>query len=87
MTDRYESAVLQEYIQDTFVSAATVIGVVAMVQIVLVNAVKTPLLTNIHFVLPDAIRSAGNYAYTREGTGLIKANGFFLSGSRRRFRS
>ncbi len=78
MTDRYDLRSVQEYIQDTFVSAATVIGVVATVQIVLVNAVKTPLLTNIHFVLPDAIRSAGNYAYTREGTGLIKANGFFL---------
>ncbi len=78
MTDRRDLRDVQEYIEDTFVSAATVIGVVAMVQIVLVNAVKTPLLANIHFLLPDAIRSAGNYAYTREGTGLIKANGFFL---------
>jgi hypothetical protein len=78
MTDKHDLGSVQEYIEDTFVSAATVISVVAIVQIVLVNAVKTPLLTNIHFVLPDAIRGAGNYAYTREGTGLIKANGFFL---------
>jgi MFS family permease len=78
MTDRYDLRSVQECIQDTFVSAATVIGLVAIIQIVVVNAVKTPFLTNIHFVLPDAIRGAGNYAYTREGTGLIKANGFFL---------
>jgi len=78
MTDRYDLQSVQEFIQDTFVSAATVIGLVAIIQIVAVNAVKTPFLTNIHFVLPDAIRGAGNYAYTREGTGLIKANGFFL---------
>jgi len=78
MTDRYDLQSVQEFIQDTFVSAATVIGLVGIIQIVAVNAVKTPFLTNIHFVLPDAIRGAGNYAYTREGTGLIKANGFFL---------
>jgi MFS family permease len=78
MTDRYDLRSVQECIQDTFVSAATVIGLIAIIQIVVVNAVKTPFLTNIHFVLPDAIRGAGNYAYTREGTGLIKANGFFL---------
>jgi MFS family permease len=78
MTDRHDLGSVQEYIQDTLVSAASVIGVIAIVQLFLVNAVKSPLLTNIHFVLPDAIRGAGNYAYTREGTGLIKANGFFL---------
>jgi hypothetical protein len=68
---------VQQYIQNTFVSAAMVIGLVAFVQIILVN-VGVSSLTNIHFVLPEQLRSAGIYTYTREGGGLIKANGFFL---------
>ncbi len=69
---------VQDYIQRTFVTAATVIAVISIVQIVAVNAVKSPFITNIHFVLPEAIRSEGAYTYSREDAGLIKANGFFL---------
>jgi hypothetical protein len=69
---------VQEYIERAFVAAATVIGVISLVQIIVVNVVKSPLLTNIHFVLPEAIRSVGAYTYSREGGGLTKANGFFL---------
>ena len=69
---------VQTYIQDTFVSIAPVIGVIALVQLVLVNAMNNSLLANIHFVLPEAIRSAGTYAYARADTEFIKPNGFFL---------
>jgi hypothetical protein len=78
LNDRYDLEPVQRYIQYSFVSAAAVIGVIAIVQIVLVNALNLTILTNIHFVLPAEIRSAGTYAYTREGTGFLKANGFFL---------
>jgi hypothetical protein len=78
LSNRQDLQPVQEYIEDTFISIAIVISLIALVQLVLVNATKSPLLMNIHFVLPEAIRSAGSYAYTREGTGLIKANGYFL---------
>jgi hypothetical protein len=78
LNGRHDLQPVQECIQDTFISIATIIGFIALIQLVLVNATKSSLLTNIHFVLPEAIRSAGSYAYTREGTGLIKANGYFL---------
>lgn len=69
---------VHEYVLSAFVSAATFIAIVAIVQIVLVNATKSSLLTNIYFNLPAAIRGAGNYTFVREGGGIIKANGFFL---------
>ena len=69
---------VQDYIQRAFVAAATVIGVISLVQIIAVNAVNNPLIANIHFVLPDAIRSEGVYTYRHESAGLTKANGFFL---------
>lgn len=69
---------VHDYILSAYVSAATTIAVVAIVQIVLVNATKSSLLTNIYFNLPQAIRGAGNYTFVREGGGIIKANGFFL---------
>ncbi|WP_063678875.1 hypothetical protein [Bradyrhizobium neotropicale] len=69
---------VHEYILSAYVSAATVIAGIAIVQIVLVNATKSSLLTNIYFSLPEAIRGAGHYTFVREGGGIIKPNGFFL---------
>ncbi|MBR0697932.1 hypothetical protein [Bradyrhizobium lablabi] len=69
---------VHEYILAAYVSAATVIAGIAVVQIVLVNATKSSLLTNIYFSLPEVIRGAGRYTFVREGGGIIKANGFFL---------
>lgn len=69
---------VHEYILSAYVSAATTIAAIAVVQIVLVNATKSSLLTNIYFNLPEAIRGAGHYTFVREGGGIIKANGFFL---------
>ena len=73
-----EPEAVHRYILSAYVSAATTIAVIAVVQIVLVNATKSSLLTNIYFNLPQAIRGAGNYTFVREGGGIIKANGFFL---------
>jgi len=73
-----EPEAVHQYILSAYVSAATIIAAVAVVQIVLVNATKSSLLTNIYFNLPEAIRGAGNYTFVREGGGIIKANGFFL---------
>ena len=67
-----------EYVLSAYVSAATCIACIAIVQIVLVNATKSALLTNIYFTLPEAIRGAGRYTFLREGGGIIKPNGFFL---------
>jgi hypothetical protein len=69
---------VQKYVQHAFVSAATIIAVVGVAQIILVNALGATFLKNIHFVLPEAIRSAGVYQYSREDEGIVKANGFFL---------
>ncbi|KWV58524.1 hypothetical protein AS156_33570 [Bradyrhizobium macuxiense] len=69
---------VHEYILSAYVSAATVIACIALVQIVLVNATKSTMLTNIYFNLPEAIRGAGHYTFLREGGGIIKPNGFFL---------
>lgn len=69
---------VQEDIQSTFISAATVIAAIAVVQLVIVNATKVNALTNIYFILPEAIRGGGTYTFQREGGSLIKANGFFL---------
>ena len=68
---------VQRYIQYAFISAATVIAAIATAQIILVNAGISPL-RNIYFMLPQAIRGAGVYTFTREGGGIVKANGFFL---------
>ena len=68
---------VQRYIQYAFISAATVIAAIATAQIILVNAGISPL-RNIYFILPQAIRGAGVYTFTREGGGIVKANGFFL---------
>jgi len=67
-----------EYIVGVYVKAASAIAAVAMVQLVLVNALKSEALVNIYFVLPQAIRGAGHYTFLREAGGLIKPNGFFL---------
>ena len=69
---------VQQYIESAYVSAAAVISVVALVQILLVNAFNAPYFTNIYFVLPEEIRGAGNYTFLREGGAVVKANGFFL---------
>src|ERR1700744_1136063 len=69
---------VQHYIERAYVSATAVISVVALVQILLVNAYNTPYLTNIYFVLPEAIRGAGTYSFLRDGGAIVKANGFFL---------
>ncbi len=69
---------VQEDIQSTYVSAATVIAAIAIVQLVIVNATKVNALTNIYFILPEAIRGGGTYTFLREGGSLVKANGFFL---------
>lgn len=76
-SDRGLQAV-QSTLQDVFVAAATIISVIAIVQLAVVNAVKIQALMNIHFVLPEAVRSAGTYTYSREGAGFVKANGYFL---------
>jgi hypothetical protein len=73
-----QTGAVHQYILYAFVSAATVIAGVAVVQIILVNALKLSFLTNIYFVLPEAIRGAGFYTFSREGGGIVKANGFFL---------
>ncbi|MGY8681563.1 hypothetical protein Q2941_27815 [Bradyrhizobium sp. UFLA05-153] len=69
---------VQDSIQSTFVSAASVIAVIAVAQLILVNATKANALTNIYFILPEAIRGGGTYTFLREGGSLIKANGYFL---------
>jgi hypothetical protein len=71
---------VHSYISATFVSLACIIAAIALVQLALVNAFKgSEYLLNISFVLPEQIRGAGNYAFYREaGSGLVKANGFFL---------
>jgi hypothetical protein len=71
-------AAVHDYILQAFVSAGTAIAGIAVVQIILVNALKLSFLTNIYFILPEAIRGAGFYTFVREGGGIIKANGFFL---------
>jgi len=73
-----QTEVVHQYILYAFVSAATVIAGVAVVQIILVNALKLSFLTNIYIVLPEAVRGAGFYTFAREGGGIVKANGFFL---------
>jgi len=77
LKERQGLQAVQKYVQYAFVTAATIIALVGVAQIILVNAGVT-ILTNIHFVLPQAIRSAGVYQYSREGEGIVKANGFFL---------
>jgi hypothetical protein len=67
-----------DYIVGVTVAAASVITLVGIAQIVLVNAARLSSLTNIYFVLPEAIRGAGTYTHFREGGGIVKANGFFL---------
>lgn len=69
---------VHQNIQSTYVSAATVIAAIAVVQFVVVNATKINALTNIFFILPEAIRGGGTYTFMREGGSLIKANGYFL---------
>jgi hypothetical protein len=71
-------AAVHHYILQAFVSAGTAIAAIAVVQIILVNALKLSFLTNIYFLLPEAIRGAGTYTFVREGGGIVKANGFFL---------
>ncbi|MBR0797157.1 hypothetical protein JQ615_17330 [Bradyrhizobium jicamae] len=68
-----------DYVLKAYVLAATIIAVVAIVQLVAVNITKLDILTNIYFVLPKEVRGAGTYTFYREGGGgLVKANGFFL---------
>ncbi|WP_369726029.1 hypothetical protein AB8Z38_15905 [Bradyrhizobium sp. LLZ17] len=67
-----------DYIIAVYVTVASVIAAVGLVQLVLVNAAKMSTLTNIYYVLPDAIRGAGHYTRFREDSGITKANGFFL---------
>jgi hypothetical protein len=71
--------VVQEYILNAYITAASAIAAIAIVQLVLVNAAHVQALGNIYFVLPEAIRGAGSYTFFREGGGgIVKANGFFL---------
>ena len=69
---------VQQYIQSVYIFAATIIGCIAVMQIVLVNMFGASYLTNIYFVLPEEIRGAGTYTFLREEGGIVKANGFFL---------
>jgi hypothetical protein len=69
---------VEDYIVNVYVTVASVIAAVGVVQLVLVNAAKVSTLTNIYFVLPAAIRGAGHYTRFREDSGITKANGFFL---------
>jgi hypothetical protein len=69
---------IQQYIERAYVSAATAISVIAVIQIVLVNVFDASYLTNVYFILPEEIRGAGSYTFFREGGGIVKANGFFL---------
>ncbi|MET4481505.1 hypothetical protein [Bradyrhizobium sp. F1.13.3] len=69
---------VHDYILKAYVTAATVIAAVAVIQIVLVNITKLDVLTNIYFILPKDIRGAGTYTFLREEGGIVKANGFFL---------
>jgi len=78
LQNRQDLELIQQYIQSTYVSAAAVISVVAVVQFVLVNGLGATALTNVYFALPEGIRGAGTYAFFREGGGMVKANGFFL---------
>jgi hypothetical protein len=73
-----QPAAVHDYILQAFVSAGTAIAGIAVVQIILVNALKLSFLTNIYFLLPESIRGAGTYTFVREGGGIVKANGFFL---------
>jgi hypothetical protein len=78
LQNQHDLTLIQGYIQRSYVSAATVIAAIAVVQIVLVNGFGATFLTNVNFVLPEAIRGAGTYTYFRESGGIVKANGFFL---------
>ncbi|WP_284274156.1 hypothetical protein [Bradyrhizobium iriomotense] len=69
---------IQDYILKAYVTAATVIAVIAVVQFVVVNVAKLDIFTNIYFVLPKEIRGAGTFTFLREEGGITKANGFFL---------
>ncbi|MET4322945.1 hypothetical protein [Bradyrhizobium sp. RT5a] len=79
LVERADLQPTQNYILNAFVTGASIIAGVAILQIVLVNALKLSALANIYFVLPTAIRGAGTYTFLREGGGgIVKANGFFL---------
>lgn len=70
---------LSNYIQARYTYFASIIAVIAVVQLIAVNLFKgNQYLSNISFVLPDEIRGAGTYAFFREGGGIVKANGYFL---------
>lgn len=69
---------VNDYIMNVYITVASVIAAVGLVQLVLVNAARVSTLTNIYYMLPDAIRGAGHYTRFREDSGIIKANGFFL---------
>jgi hypothetical protein len=69
---------IQQYIESTYVSAATVIAAIAVAQTLLVNGLGARVLTNIYFILPSGIRGGGTYSWLREGGSIVKANGFFL---------
>ena len=70
---------VQDYIQRVFVAVVVAISVIAVLQLVAVNALGLSVLKNISVVLPDEIKAAGIYRFDREGGGgIAKANGFFL---------
>jgi hypothetical protein len=77
---RRESASVQDYIESVFVFGASLIAVIAILQLIAVNIFKIGALSNIAFLLPDEIRGAGYYSFIRgaDGANFIKANGFFL---------
>jgi hypothetical protein len=68
----------QDYIQRVFVAVVVAISLIAVLQLVAVNALGLSVLKNISVVLPDEIKAAGIYRFDREGGGIAKANGFFL---------
>jgi hypothetical protein len=78
LESRNDLQVVQKYILNAYISAATAIGVIAIVQLILVNVFGMSALTNVYFILPEGIRGAGAYTFFREGGGVVKANGFFL---------
>lgn len=69
---------VQQYVQSTYVLAATIIAAIAVAQIVLINGFGASAFQNIYFGLPEGIRGAGSYTWLREEGGIVKANGFFL---------
>src|SRR5665213_1087434 len=73
-----EFHLLRAYFFKVFISFSVVLAVIAIVQFFLVNLAGLHVLSNVANIIPEQIHNAGQYTYTREDAGIIKANGYFL---------